>query len=661
MLRFAPYVAGEYIAPGIGPPGQPTTPVATAGNTSASVTSSATTIGGSPITGFTVTSSPGGFTGTGTTFPIAVNGLTNGTAYTFTVTATNIIGTSPPSAASNSVTPSTGATFPAAPTIGTATPGNTTASVAFTLNSNGGSAITNCTATSNPGGIQASAAGSPIAMTGLTNGTAYTFTVTATNVIGTSPASGASNSVTPVASANLMMYSNGVLNSLWPGGQDLSFYGTYPPAWTNVTVYSVGNLVSVTGVAPSQVYRCLVGNTGAAFPGADWLAIGFPDNYLDTNNPQSGHTYALGLYGTGSNPFCGWQQATNWPRPDQGGTNGADISAYTQLQLDYNPNTGDGLAMQFHYNRSTGNDLAESTNFSPTTFTNIVGAITANTWNTNKKIPLCFLGSLASYNYYKFGMQRQNVGVSYFDNVQLVPGTLSWIHRGNSTLEAGWTDASSGAAVTYNFSAQTISPSFYSLNNPVVPMANFTGTMTSGGSLTVSGVTNTIKIGMWVLGAAVPQTGGVSTCQITGGSGTSWTVSNGANITGASMTCGFLQTQVLIVRWVPSGTSSFWQTNFAAGFSTTGFTNYTVALLPTQAGYSYTAQAVNTSGTLIGSPATLSAFTPADNGVSTSAWTIYSVPLATMGIANTTIGGIRITDTSGHTATIYACQDGFWS
>ena len=34
-------------------------------------------------------------------------------------------------------------------------------------------------------------------VTGLTNGTAYTFTVAATNAIGTGPASAASNSVTP--------------------------------------------------------------------------------------------------------------------------------------------------------------------------------------------------------------------------------------------------------------------------------------------------------------------------------------------------------------------------------------------------------------------------------------------------------------------------------
>ena len=124
--------------------------------------------------------------------------LVNGTAYTFTVTATNAIGTGAASAASNSVTPAAAATVPGAPVIGTATAGNTTASVTFAAPaSNGGSAITSFTATSSPSGITATGAASPLVVSGLVNGTAYTFTVTATNAIGTGAASAASNSVTP--------------------------------------------------------------------------------------------------------------------------------------------------------------------------------------------------------------------------------------------------------------------------------------------------------------------------------------------------------------------------------------------------------------------------------------------------------------------------------
>ena len=179
-------------------PGAPTIGAATAGNAQATVSFTApASNGGSVITGYTVTSSPGNLTASGTASPITVTGLTNGTAYTFTVTATNAIGTGPASAVSNSVTP---ATVPGAPTVGTATAGNAHATVSFTAPAdNGGSAITGYTVTSSPDNLTASGTASPITITGLTNGTAYTFTVTATNAVGSGTPSAASNRVTPTA------------------------------------------------------------------------------------------------------------------------------------------------------------------------------------------------------------------------------------------------------------------------------------------------------------------------------------------------------------------------------------------------------------------------------------------------------------------------------
>ncbi|NCB41945.1 MAG: hypothetical protein EOM59_04935 [Clostridia bacterium] len=92
------------------------------------------------------------------------------------------------------------ATVPGAPTIGTATRGDSQASVTFTAPvSNGGTAITGYTVTSSPGGLTGVGAASPITVTGLTNGTPYTFTVTATNSAGTGAASAASNSITPAS------------------------------------------------------------------------------------------------------------------------------------------------------------------------------------------------------------------------------------------------------------------------------------------------------------------------------------------------------------------------------------------------------------------------------------------------------------------------------
>lgn len=89
------------------PPNAPTIGTATAGNASATVafTPAAT---GDPATSFTATSTPGSITGTGAASPITVSGLTNGTAYTFTVHGTNTAGNSAESASSNSVTPTGG-------------------------------------------------------------------------------------------------------------------------------------------------------------------------------------------------------------------------------------------------------------------------------------------------------------------------------------------------------------------------------------------------------------------------------------------------------------------------------------------------------------------------------------------------------------------------
>ena len=94
------------------------------------------------------------------------------------------------------------ATVPGAPTIGTATGGNAQASVTFTAPaSDGGSAITGYRVTSTPGSITATGSSSPIVITGLSNGTAYTFKVAAQNIVGYGAESAASNSITPTAAA----------------------------------------------------------------------------------------------------------------------------------------------------------------------------------------------------------------------------------------------------------------------------------------------------------------------------------------------------------------------------------------------------------------------------------------------------------------------------
>jgi Ca2+-binding RTX toxin-like protein len=131
-----------------------------------------------------------------------VTGLTNGTTYTFTMSAVNAIGSGPESAPTTA-TPNVVATVPSAPTIGTATAGNATATVRWTPGGDGGSPITSFQVQVRTGTtvVQTITGVAPTAtslvVSPLTNGTAYNFRVLAVNAKGAGPLSAASNVVTP--------------------------------------------------------------------------------------------------------------------------------------------------------------------------------------------------------------------------------------------------------------------------------------------------------------------------------------------------------------------------------------------------------------------------------------------------------------------------------
>lgn len=96
--------AGSGVWPAV--PGAPTSVTATAGNTSGTVTFSAPSYSGYPatVTGYLATSTPGSFTATGSSSPLTVTGLTNGTSYTIAVQALNATGYGP-AGTSGSFTP----------------------------------------------------------------------------------------------------------------------------------------------------------------------------------------------------------------------------------------------------------------------------------------------------------------------------------------------------------------------------------------------------------------------------------------------------------------------------------------------------------------------------------------------------------------------------
>ena len=258
-------------------PGAPTGLIATPGNAQVGLTWTApASNGGSAITGYTATASPGGATCAvgGSTLGCTVVGLANGTLYVFTVTATNAIGTSPPSAPA-SATPAAPATAPGPPTGLTATAGDGQVALSWSAPaSDGGSAITGYTATASPGGATCSSATLGCTITGLMNGTAYTFTVTATNSVGIGPASSPATA-TPTASA------------------------TAPGAPTSLTATAGNGQVALTWTAPSSTGGSpITSYTATASPGGTTCSVGGSTLGCTINGLTNGTTYSFTVTAT---------------------------------------------------------------------------------------------------------------------------------------------------------------------------------------------------------------------------------------------------------------------------------------------------------------------------------------------------------------------------
>ena len=111
-------------------------------------------------------------------------------------------------------------TVPDAPTGVSGTQGgNGQSNISFTAPSyTGTTSITSYRVTSSPDGITASGSSSPITITGLTNGTTYTFTVAAQNSVGFSDESASSSGVTPVQPQQVAYTNPGTYSFVVPAG-----------------------------------------------------------------------------------------------------------------------------------------------------------------------------------------------------------------------------------------------------------------------------------------------------------------------------------------------------------------------------------------------------------------------------------------------------------
>lgn len=274
------YSAASNTVTPLGVPNAPLQPTAiSSASQSATISWSTPDSGGTPITSYGVTAAPGGQVCVTSTNSCSIGGLTNGTAYTFTATATNAVGTSPTSTPTSPVTP---ATIPDAPTATTATRGNTAATVSWLAPSNGGAPVTSYTVISSPGGRTCTTSTTQCAVGGLTNGTAYVFTVSATNRIGTSESSAASAPITPATTPSAPTDASGTRGNQsvavsWAAPQDggapvASYKVTSSPGaktcTTSLTTCTVSGLINGTPYTFTVTAVNVVGTSGPSAPTA---------------------------------------------------------------------------------------------------------------------------------------------------------------------------------------------------------------------------------------------------------------------------------------------------------------------------------------------------------------------------------------------------------
>ena len=157
------------------------------------------------------------------------------------------------------------ATAPLAPTAVTATGGDRSATVEWAPPKDGGAAVTGYTITANPGAIKMTVGPETTAtLGGLTNGTAYTFTVQATNAVGTGPVSAASKAVVPMGGE--VLYAHDLV-----GRVKAAF--TSEGVGVEYVYDAVGNITSTKALPANQLKIVQTGNP-TVVPGDEYEIYG---------------------------------------------------------------------------------------------------------------------------------------------------------------------------------------------------------------------------------------------------------------------------------------------------------------------------------------------------------------------------------------------------
>ena len=264
---------------GFSAPGAPTLTSVSPGNTTLTVVFTAGSTGGLTITDYLYS------TDGGATFdpfpnvagPYVITGLTNGHTYSVKVAAVNDLDQG---AASNALS-ATPATVPSAPRWLHGVRGNTTATLSWNAPATtGGAAVTSYLVSDLAGHTcTATAPSTTCTVTGLTNGTSYTFYATATNSAGTSNRSNA-NVVIPATTPSAP-----TITSVTPGNRFLEVRYTAPTSnggaalgyydvsvdggttWKSTYLMEAGGVVTVRGLTNGTSYNVRLRARNVVGPG----------------------------------------------------------------------------------------------------------------------------------------------------------------------------------------------------------------------------------------------------------------------------------------------------------------------------------------------------------------------------------------------------------
>ena len=267
--------------------------------------------------------------------------------------------------------PPSGGKKPTTPTIGTATDGGTgtTVSVAFTPSTYIGKSTITYTATSSPGSLTGTGSGSPITVSGLTTGTAYTFTVKGTTAYGVvSDYSAASNSVTPASPSSFES-----IATVTGSGQSTITFSSIPSTYNSLQLrvisrgdgassgYSSLNIVLNSDTGSNYTYHALRG-TGSTISSVGYATGTYNFVYADVGTP--GDLATANLYGVGIIDFIDYASASKYATVrtfagmnDNTATTGR-IRLSSSLWLNTSPITSMTITIGAGWNFKSGSSIA---------------------------------------------------------------------------------------------------------------------------------------------------------------------------------------------------------------------------------------------------------------------------------------------------------------